>query len=50
MNVHESGQFDELQVLDRLVDGELSDVERSNLLGRLERLPDGWRHVETYYH
>lgn len=45
MNVHESGQFDELQEFDRLVDGELSDVERRNLLGRLERQPDGWRRL-----
>lgn len=45
MNLHESGQFDELPDLDRLVDGELSDVERRNLLGRLERQPDGWRRL-----
>jgi hypothetical protein len=30
-------------LLDRLVDGELSDQERRELLLRLERTPDGWR-------
>jgi hypothetical protein len=30
-------------LLDRLVDGELSDHERRDLLLRLERTPDGWR-------
>jgi len=45
MNVHEFGQFDELQALDRLVDGELSELERHQLLGRLDRQPDGWRRL-----
>src|SRR5690349_16591155 len=31
------------QLLDRLVDGELNDAERRDLLLRLERTPDGWR-------
>lgn len=31
------------RLLDRLVDGELSDAERSALLARLEAEPDGWR-------
>lgn len=30
-------------LLDRLVDGELTDAERRELLLRLERTPDGWR-------
>jgi len=29
--------------LERLVDGELDDVQRRALLGRLDREPDGWR-------
>jgi hypothetical protein len=31
------------QLLDRLVDDELTDAERRELLLRLERTPDGWR-------
>jgi hypothetical protein len=31
------------QWLDRLVDGELTDAERRELLLKLERTPDGWR-------
>ena len=31
-------------LIDRLVDGELPDRERSALLRRLETEPDGWRH------
>jgi anti-sigma factor RsiW len=31
------------RLLDRLVDGELNDAERRELLLRLERTPDGWR-------
>ena len=31
------------RLLDRLVDGELNDTERRELLLRLERTPDGWR-------
>lgn len=31
------------QLLDRLVDGELTDAERRELLLHLERTPDGWR-------
>lgn len=31
------------QLLDRLVDDELTDTERRELLLRLERTPDGWR-------
>src|SRR5688572_17851334 len=30
-------------LFDRLVDGELSNDERRNLLQRLERAPEGWR-------
>ena len=31
------------EVLDRLVDGELPETERRRLLGRLDRVPGGWR-------
>src|SRR6266404_1082429 len=31
------------QVFDRLVDGELADGERREMLAALDRLPDGWR-------
>ncbi len=34
---------DDERLLDRLVDGELSETERRELLLRLERAPDGWR-------
>ncbi len=45
MNAKPSGQFDELPDLDRLVDGELSERERTELLGHLERHPEGWRRL-----
>jgi hypothetical protein len=32
------------QVLDRLVDGELAETERRDVLQTLDRQPDGWRH------
>jgi hypothetical protein len=40
-------EFEELsaQQLDRLVDGELSDAERRELLQAADREPDGWRRV-----
>src|SRR5712692_7228638 len=31
------------ELLDQLVDGELSDTERQELLARLDAEPDGWR-------
>lgn len=31
------------RLLDRLVDGELNETERADLLRRIERAPDGWR-------
>jgi hypothetical protein len=34
---------DDERLLDRLVDGELSETERRSLLLRLEQSPDGWR-------
>lgn len=34
---------DDVRLLDRLVDGELNETERRNLLLRLEHSPDGWR-------
>ncbi len=34
---------DDQRLLDRLVDGELSETERAELLRRIERAPDGWR-------
>ena len=34
---------DDQRLLDRLVDGELSETERADLLRRIERAPDGWR-------
>src|SRR5262245_61132861 len=34
---------EDTMLLDRLVDGELNDEERRELLLRLERTPDGWR-------
>lgn len=45
MTENASGQFDDLQDLDRLVDGELPERERHELLGRLDRHPDGWRRL-----
>lgn len=35
---------DDERLLDRLVDGELTETERNELLLRLERSPGGWRH------
>jgi hypothetical protein len=35
--------FDDRLLLDRLVDGELEEVDRRDLLQRLEAEPDGWR-------
>lgn len=34
---------DDIRLLDQLVDGELNETERRNLLLRLEHSPDGWR-------
>ena len=34
---------DDIRLLDQLVDGELNETERRNLLMRLEHSPDGWR-------
>lgn len=34
---------DDIRLLDRLVDGELGETERRELLLRLEHSPDGWR-------
>ena len=39
---HEESPLDDLD-FDLLVDGELSEQRRGELLGRLDRVPDGWR-------
>ena len=41
--MNESMTAEEQQLLDRLVDGELSEAERRGLLARLESQSDGWR-------
>src|SRR5262245_26067234 len=45
MNLPAFSQPDDLQQLDRLVDGELSEPERRELLSRFDREPDGWRRL-----
>jgi hypothetical protein len=40
---HESPQSDATALIDRLVAGELTEVERRELLLSLESEPDGWR-------
>src|SRR5260370_21580495 len=39
----QTGISEEERLLDRLVDGELPERERRELLLRLEKVPDGWR-------
>jgi len=39
----QTGISEEERLLDRLVDGELPERERRELLVRLEKVPDGWR-------
>lgn len=41
LNDHALSENDRL--IDRLVDGELTDTERRTVLARLDREPDGWR-------
>ncbi len=43
MNGFSHEHFFDPQILDRLVDGELADGERREVLRTLERQPDGWR-------
>ena len=43
MNGFSHEHFFDPQILDRLVDGELADGERREVLQTLERQPDGWR-------
>jgi len=43
MNGFSHEHFFDPQVLDRLVDGELAEGERREVLRTLERQPDGWR-------
>jgi anti-sigma factor RsiW len=43
MKNHQTPDPEEGRLLDRLVDGELPDGERRELLLRLENEPDGWR-------
>jgi anti-sigma factor RsiW len=42
-NPHEPNQLVEASLMDRLVDGELNDQQRNELLQRLEEQPAGWR-------
>lgn len=42
-NEHHHLQFDDEHQLDLLVDGELAEDQRRELLARLEREPQGWR-------
>jgi hypothetical protein len=43
MNGYSHEHFFDPQILDRLVDGELAEAERREVLQTLERQPDGWR-------
>jgi hypothetical protein len=43
MNGFSHEHFFDPQILDRLVDGELAETERREVLQTLERQPDGWR-------
>jgi hypothetical protein len=43
MNGYSHEHFFDPQILDRLVDGELGESERREVLQTLERQPDGWR-------
>jgi hypothetical protein len=43
MNGFSHEHFFDPQILDRLVDGELAEIERREVLQTLERQPDGWR-------
>jgi len=43
INKHPCGNSDDDQLIDRLVDGELPETERRELLLRFENQPDGWR-------
>jgi len=43
MNGFSHEHFFDPQILDRLVDGELAETERREVLRTLERQPDGWR-------
>src|SRR5262245_40091078 len=43
MNIVEAFRRDEQRVLDRLVDGELSQAQRRELIASLDDEPGGWR-------
>jgi hypothetical protein len=42
MHLEDHGALDD-RLIDRLVDGELAEAQRRELLARLESEPDGWR-------